>query len=92
MTIDRVFYGYMVLVGVLIGAILVAAPQVGDFFIKPYFWVLIAVGLFEAGTSLYRRNTPGETLTIQARMIGFGIGIALMVVVPTLAGSPARFL
>jgi hypothetical protein len=92
MTIDRIFYGYMALVGVLIGAMLVAAPQVGDFFIKPYFWVLIAVGLFEAGTALYRRETPGPALTMQARMIGFGVGIALMVAVPTLAGSPARFL
>ena len=92
MTIDRVFYGYMALVGVVIGAILVAVPQVGDFVIKPYFWVLIAVGLFEGGISLYRRNAPGAPLTMQARMIGFAIGIALMVVVPMLAGSPARFL
>ena len=92
MTIDRVFFGYMALVGVLIGAILVTAPQVGDFFIKPYFWVLIAVALFDGGTSLYRRNARGAMLTMQSRMIGFGIGIALMVVIPTLAGSPARFL
>jgi hypothetical protein len=92
MTIDRVFFGYMALVGVLIGAILVAAPPVGDFFIKPYFWVLIAVALFEGGTSLYRRNAPGAMLTVQARMIGFAIGLALMVAIPTLAGSPASFL
>ena len=92
MTISRVFFGYMALVGVLIGAILVAAPQVGDFFIKPYFWALIAVALFDGGSSLYRRNTPGAMLTMQSRMIGFGIGITLMVVIPTLAGSPARFL
>ena len=92
MTIDRVFFGYMALVGVLIGAILVAAPQVGDFFIKPYFWALIAVALFDGGSSLYRRNAPEAMLTMQSRMIGFGIGITLMVVIPTLAGSPARFL
>lgn len=92
MTIDRVFFGYMALVGVLTGAILVAAPQVGEFFIKPYFWVLIAVALFEGGTAFYRRNAPGAMLTVHARMIGFGIGIALMVVIPTLAGSPASLL
>jgi len=92
MTISRVFFGYMALVGVLVGTMLVAAPQVGDFFIKPYFWVLIAVALFDGGSSLYRRNAPGAMLTMQSRMIGFGIGIALMVVIPSLAGSPARFL
>ena len=92
MTIDRIFFGYMVLVGIVTGAILAAAPAAGDFWIKPYFWVLVAVALFEAGTSLYRRTTPGALLTMQARVIGFVIGIALMVAIPTLAGSPARFM
>ena len=92
MTIDRMFYGYMALIGVLVGAILVAAPQVGDFVIKPYFWVLIAVALFEIGTAFYRQNAPGAMLTVQARIIGFVIGISLMVAVPMLAGSPARFM
>jgi hypothetical protein len=92
MTIDRVFFGYMVLIGVVTGAILVAAPHAGDFMIKPYFWVLISVALFEGGTSLYRRSTPGALLSMQARVIGFLIGSLLMVAIPTLAGSPARFM
>jgi len=92
MTIDRVFLGYMTLVGIVTGAILVAAPNAGDFIIKPYFWILIAVALFEGGTSIYRRAAPGPVLTMPARLIGFGIGIALMVAIPTLAGSPARFM
>jgi uncharacterized membrane protein HdeD (DUF308 family) len=91
MTIDKLFYGYMTLVGVIVGAALVAAPQFGDYFIKPYFWVLIAVGLFEAGTSFYLRNASGPMLTMQARLIGFVIGIVLMVAIPMLAGSLARF-
>ena len=36
MTVDRIFFIYMVLVGIAAGAILVAAPQVQDFVIKPY--------------------------------------------------------
>lgn len=92
MTIDRVFFGYMTLVGIVTGAILAVAPTAGDFWIKPYFWVLVAVALFEAGTSLYRRNTPGTLLTMQGRLIGFVIGIVLMVAIPMLAGSPARFM
>ena len=91
MTIDKMFFGYMALVGLLIGAILVAAPRVGDFWIKPYFWVVIAVGLFDGGVYLQRRNVPGAMLTMQARLLGFVIGVVLMVVIPTLAGLPARF-
>ena len=49
MTVDRIFFVYMVLVGIATGAILVAAPQVQNFVIKPYFWILIAVGLSTAG-------------------------------------------
>ena len=30
-------------------------------------------------------------LSMEARLLGFVIGIVLMVVIPTLAGSPARF-
>jgi hypothetical protein len=90
MTIDRLFFGYMALVGIAVGAIVVAAPRVQDFLIKPYFWVLIAVLLFEGGAYLRGGSTPGM-LTMQARLFGFVIGIVLMVVIPMLAGSPARF-
>ena len=58
--------------------------------IKPYFWVLIAVALFDVGTYLHGKNAPGMT-TMQAKLLGFVIGIVLMVVIPTLAGSPTRF-
>jgi hypothetical protein len=37
MTTDRIFYGYMVLVGAATGALLLAAPQLQDFAVKPYF-------------------------------------------------------
>ena len=63
MTIDRVFYGYMLLIGVLVGVILVAAPQVGDFVIKPYFWVLIAVGLPQLAPRL-------DEAQIRAQIVG----------------------
>ena len=71
---------------------LVAAPHVQDFVIKPYFWVLIAVGLFDGGIYLFARSAPGTMLTMNARLIGFGIGIVLMVAIPFLAGTPVRFL
>ena len=91
MTWIRIFFFYMVLVGIVIGAILVAAPQVQDFAIKPYFWVLIAVGLFDGGNYLLGRTAPGQMLTMGARLAGFVFGIVMMVVIPSLAGAPVRF-
>jgi hypothetical protein len=91
MSLDRIFFGYMVLVGVATGAILVAAPYVQDFVVKPYFWILIAVGLFDVAVYAVKGTAPAKTLTMNARLIGFGIGIALMVAIPVLAGSPVRF-
>ena len=49
MALNKIFFVYMALAGAAAGAILVAAPHVQDFIIKPYFWVLIAVGLFDGG-------------------------------------------
>jgi hypothetical protein len=92
MKIHRIFLAYMTLVGIVSGTILVIAPQAGEFFIKPYFWVLIAVAVFEGGAAIYRRSAPVEILTTQARFIGFVIGSVLMVAIPTLAGSPAHFM
>jgi hypothetical protein len=91
MSLDRIFFAYMALVGVATGAIMVAIPYVQDFVIKPYFWVLIAVGIFDVAVYAVRGTSPAKALTMNVRLIGFGIGIALMVVVPVLAGAPVRF-
>lgn len=91
MSLDRIFFGYMALVGAATGAILVAAPDVQDFVLKPYFWVLIAVGVFDVVVYAVRGTGPATALTMNVRAIGFGIGIALMVLVAVLAGSSVRF-
>jgi hypothetical protein len=91
MTIDRIFFGYIAMVGISTGAILVAAPSLGDGWFKPYFWMLIAVALFDGLAALYRHNQPGTALTMDARLLGFVIGIVLMVAIPWIAGSSARF-
>ena len=92
MTTERIFLGYMVLVGAATGAILVAAPQVYDFAIQPYLWILIATGLFDGGIYLLARGAPWTMLPMGVRLFGFVIGLVLMVAIPTLAGAPVRFL
>jgi hypothetical protein len=89
MTGDRIFYGYMALVGQAAGAILVAVPKAQGFAVAPYFRILIAVGLFEVGSLLLRRSAG---LTGVQRAIGFGIGIALMVAIARAGGAIVRFI
>lgn len=91
MTMDRLFFAWMALAGAATGAVVTLYPQAQDFSIKPYFWVLIAVILFDIGVYLVRRNTPGPMLNMSARLLGFVIGIVLMVAVAKFAGSPVQF-
>ncbi len=82
----------MAVVGALTAAILIAIPTAGDTWFKPYFWVLIAVALFDAVVFLLRQNQPAQPMvSIEAKLLGFVIGILVMVAIPTLAGSSSRF-
>jgi hypothetical protein len=69
MTIDRIFFGYMALVGIAVGAIVVAAPRVQDFLIKPYFWVQ-----FEGGAYLRGGSTPSGRRA--ATTIGYDLAMS----------------
>jgi len=91
MSRDWIFYAYMALIGAAAGAVLAAAPAAQNFAVKPYFWVLIAVALFDGALYLRGRNARAAMLTMNARVIGFVIGIVLMVAIPMLAGAPVRF-
>ena len=75
MTIDRIYFGYMVLIGSLTAAILIAIPGVGDSWFKPYFWVLIAVALFDGVVILLRQNQPSwPMVSIEAKLLGSSLG------------------
>jgi hypothetical protein len=87
---DRIFFVYMAVVGSVVGALLVAFPRSGDGWFKPYLWVLIMSALFEGVGFALRRGQPGSALSGGARLLGFAIGIAVMVAIPKLAGSSAR--
>ena len=88
MTIDRLFIAFMTVCGLATAGILVFFPQSREFGIAPYFWVLIAMAIFEGVAFACNRGAPGTVITMESRMIGFVIAIALMLVIPYLAGLP----
>ena len=90
MKLDHLFFLYMAAVGAASGAILVAKPATGDLLIKPYFWVLLAVAAFDLANYAFARGKPGAMLGMDARLLGFVIGIVAMVAIKTLAGSTAN--
>ena len=92
MALDRIFYLYIGLVGIAAGALLTYMPAAGDFALKPYFWILIAVGLFDVGAYLRGRGAPGTMLPMPARLVGFGLGLAFMIGVTMMSGAPVKFL
>ncbi len=91
MTIDRIFIAAMLAAGVAAGAILVAVPASADFAVKPYFWIIVAVAAFDLTLYLRGHGAPGTMLSMEARLLGFVIGIVLMVAIPRLLGAPMYF-
>jgi hypothetical protein len=89
-SINRIFLCFMAAAGAASGLLLVAKPELRDFRIAPYFWVLIAMALFEAAAYLRGQGAPGTMVTMDVRLFGFLLGILLMVLIPIVAGSPGR--
>jgi hypothetical protein len=90
LTINHIFLAFMTLTGAVVGIALVMAPQIRDFRVSPYFWVLIAMAVFELAAFARGRGEPGTVVAMEARLCGFVLGIVLMVVIPILFGSSAR--
>jgi len=88
MTIDRIFIAFMAACGLIIAGLVIFFPRSRDFFIPPYFWVLIPMAIFDAIAFSRNRGAPGPVITMETRLIGFVIAIALMLVIPYLAGHP----
>jgi len=88
MTINRIFIAFMALCGLIIAGLVLLFPRSRDFFIPPYFWVLIPMAIFDAVAFSRNRGAPGPVITMETRLIGFVIAIALMLVIPYLAGQP----
>jgi hypothetical protein len=90
MTIDHIFLGFMTAVGIAAGGILIAMPETRDLRIPPYFWVLVAMILFEVTLFAFFRGVPGRMVSNGARLLGFVLAVVILIVMPILAGSPGR--
>jgi len=88
--INRIFLGFMIAAGLVAGLVLVARPELRDFRISPYFWILIAMALFEFAAFARGRGAPGTTIAMEVRLLGFVLAVVLMVAIPVVAGSPGR--
>ena len=80
----------MITVGTLAGVVVVLRPEVRDFRVPPYFWVLIAMALFEGLAFLRGRGAPGTMVSMEMRLLGFVLAIVLMVVIPALGAPLAK--
>ena len=89
MTINHLFLAFMGVVGAAVGIILVK-PETRDYRISPYFWMLLAMALFELLAFARGRGAPGTAVTMDIRVSGFLMAIVLMVVIPIVAGSSVR--
>jgi hypothetical protein len=90
MTLDGFFVAFMILIGIAVGIILVVVPDSRNYRVPPYFWVLVAMAIFELAAFARGQGAPGTMLSMQARLAGFVLAIVLMVVIPIFAGAPGR--
>lgn len=88
MTLDRIFLVFMTLCGLVLAGLVILFPQSRDVGIAPYFWVLVPMAIFEGLAFARGRGAPGSVIAMHTRLIGFVIAIALLLVVPYLAGQP----
>ncbi len=90
LTVDSYFFAMIIAAGVIIGAVLVAKPEAADAGIPPYLWLLVCMLVFETAAFLRGQGAPGTMIGMSTRVLGFAIGMALIVAIVFFTGSPAR--
>jgi hypothetical protein len=90
MPVDRYFFIVIFAAGILIGGILVMKPETAEAGVPPYLWLLACMLVFESVAFLRGQGAPGTMIGMSTRVIGFAIGIALILAIVFVTGSPAR--
>jgi len=88
--INRAFLSFMAVAGLATGIVLIFKPEAREFRVPPYFWVLIAMVLFELAAYVRGRGAAGTMVRMDIRLFGFVLVILLMILLPIMAGSPGR--
>lgn len=86
MTVNRLFLIYATVIGAAAAAILVWIPASRTIAIPPYFWVLIALALFDGAAYMRGGGAPGTMISPVVRFGGFAIAMGLLLVLPQAAG------
>jgi hypothetical protein len=86
MNIDRIFLVFAAAVGLIAAAILVYVPASRTLSLPPYFWVLIALALFDGGMYARGNGAKGTMIEPFTRIAGFVIALGLLFTVPMAAG------
>jgi hypothetical protein len=89
--IGRIFLIFAALVGAVSGCVLVWVPKSRDTGIEPYFWVLISILLFETVLFMRRGTSGAPPISMQIRIAGFLIAMALMFLIPVTAGVQVKY-
>lgn len=90
MSTDRIFIAFALVVGIAVGGVIVLVPQSRAIGLAPYFWVLIAFALFEGAIYARRGGPAGPAISMQTRIVGFAIALALMFFIPLAAGIEVK--
>ena len=88
--INKLFLVFTAAVGLVIGLVLIKKPEARDFAVSPFFWILLAMALFELAAFARGQGAPGTAIRMEIRLLGLLLAVGLMVVVPMMAGSPGR--
>jgi hypothetical protein len=89
--IGRIFLIFAAVVGVVSGCLLVWVPKSRDIGIEPYFWVLIAILLFETVLFIRRGTSGAPPISMQTRIAGFLLAMVLMFLIPVAAGVQVKY-
>jgi hypothetical protein len=90
MPVDRYFFMMIFAASVLIGGFLVARPETAEASIPPYLWLLGCMLIFEMIAFLRGKGAPGTLIGMSTRVIGFAVGMAIILAIVFFTGSPAR--
>ena len=86
MRLDWIFYGFALVIGAAAGALYIYVPGSRGFAVSPYFWILVAIAIFETGVMSVRGFEYGPPLTMTQRICGFALAVGLLLVLRTGAG------